>query len=136
MINDKFKAQYAQFDQDQEIFLVSLGERQATFIMTYDAIIKGLDMQLQYESKLKDKGQLFSFWDITDHRLIKEFNSSYEVLVNWKYGSITWEPVSVMRRDDPIYITKYAHDNELIEKPECKQLCHYVKNTKKTNRVL
>ena len=41
------------------MFLVSLGEGQATEIMNYDAITKGLDMQLQYEYEIKDKGKLF-----------------------------------------------------------------------------
>ena len=61
MICDQVKAGSAQFDQGQEMLLVSLGEGQATEIMTYDAITKGLDMQLQRESELKDKGKLFSF---------------------------------------------------------------------------
>ena len=41
-----------------------------------------------------------------------------------------------MRRGDPIYLAKYAHDNGLIEKPRWKQFRHYVKNTKKMNRLL
>ena len=36
----------SQFDQDQDIFLVSLDEVQATDIMAYDAITKGLYMQI------------------------------------------------------------------------------------------
>ena len=44
------KAWDSQFDQEQKIFLVSLSEVQATSIMTYDAITKSLDMQLQQES--------------------------------------------------------------------------------------
>ena len=70
--------------------IVSLGEGQYNNIMTYDAITKGLDMQLQHGYELEDKGQLFLFWYITYHRLIKGFNSSYEVLVIWEDGSVTW----------------------------------------------
>ena len=102
MIHDQVKAWAYQFDQEQEMFLVILGEGQATDIMTYDDITKGMDMQLQHESELKDKGQLLLFWDITDYRLIKGSNSNYQVLVNWEYGSVTWDPVSVMSRYDPI----------------------------------
>ena len=98
------------------MLLVSIGEGQATYIMTYDAITKGLDMQLQRESELIDKGQLFSFRDITYHRLIKGSKSIYEVLVNWEDGSITWETMSVMRRNDQIYLSKYVNDNELVNK--------------------
>ena len=130
------KAWASHFYQDQEMFLVILGEVQATDIMTYDAISKGLDMKLQHESEIKDKGQFLSFWDITDHRLIKGSNSSYEVLVNWEHGSVTWETMSLVRRHDPIYLSKYAHGNYLVDKPGWKQLRRYVKNTKKMNRLL
>ena len=130
------KAWASHFYQDQEMFLVILGEVQATDIMTYDAISKGLDMKLQHESEIKDKGQFLSFWDITDHRLIKGSNSSYEVLVNWEHGSVTWETMSLVRRHDPIYLSKYALDNDLIDKPGWNQLCRYVKNTTKMTRFL
>ena len=56
------------------MFLVSLGEGQATDIMTYEAITKGLDMHLQRESELNNIGQLLSFQDIIDNRLIKGYN--------------------------------------------------------------
>ena len=35
-----------------------------------------------------------------------------------------------------MYLDKYEHDNDLINKPGWKQLCRYVKNTKKMNRLL
>ena len=104
--------------------------------MPYDAITKGLYMQLQRESELEDKGQFFLFWDITYHLLIKGSKSSYEVLVNWEGGSVTWYPIWRMRRDDPIYLAKYTHDNDLIDKPRWKQLRRYLKNTKKINRII
>ena len=52
VIHDQVKARSSQFDQYHYMFLVSLGEGQATDIMTYDAITKGLDMHLQRESEL------------------------------------------------------------------------------------
>ena len=47
VIRDQFNAQDAHFDQEQEIFLVSLSEVRYSDIMTYDAINKVLYMQLQ-----------------------------------------------------------------------------------------
>ena len=44
--------------------------------------------------------------------------------------------MSLMRHDGPIYLSKYEHDNDLIYKPIWKQLCRYVKNTKKMNWLL
>ena len=41
-----------------------------------------------------------------------------------------------MRRNDPIYLAKYAHDNDLIDKPGWKQRRRYVKNTNTMNHLL
>ena len=57
VIRAQVKDRADQFDKEQEMFLVILGEVQATDIMNYDAITKGLDMQLQREYELEDKGQ-------------------------------------------------------------------------------
>ena len=54
-IRAQVKAWADQFDQDQEMFLVSLGDGQATDITTYDAITRVLDMQFQHKSELEDK---------------------------------------------------------------------------------
>ena len=99
VIRAQAKAQDAQFDQEQEMLLVSLIEVKATEIITYDYIIKGIDKKLQHDSELKDKGKLFSFQDITDHLTIKVSSSIYEVLINWEDGHATLEPVSVMIRN-------------------------------------
>ena len=76
VIRDQVKSRDAHLDQEKEIFLVSLGEGQDTDILIYGAITKGLDMQLQRESELEDKGKLFLFQEITDHCLIKGNNLS------------------------------------------------------------
>ena len=93
-------------------------------------------MQLQREYELEDKVQSFSFRDITYHRLINRSNSRYEVLINWEDGSITWDPMSVMRCNDPVYLVKYAHDNNLIYNHGWKQLSQYVNHTKKMNHII
>ena len=41
-----------------------------------------------------------------------------------------------MRRDDPIYLAKYARNNNPIYNPRWKHLRRYVKNTKKINLLL
>ena len=38
-----------------------------------------------------------------------------------------------MRRNDPIYLAKYAHDNDLIDNPVWEQLRRYVNNTNNMN---
>ena len=67
---------------------------------------------------------------------MKGSSSSDEIIVNRKDGHSTWDPVSVMRWDDPIYLSKYAIDNELLNKTGWKQLCCYVKKTNCMKRLL
>ena len=55
MIRAQVKAWSDQFDQNKEMFLVSLGEGKDTYIITFDASTKGLDIQFQRESELEDK---------------------------------------------------------------------------------
>ena len=115
------------------MFLVSLSEFQANEVMNYDAIIKVTDKKLQHDSELEDKGQLLSFQDIIDHWTTKGSSSSYEVIVNREDGHATWEPVSVMRHNYPIYLAKYTIDNAVLDHPGWKQLHRYVKNSNKVN---
>ena len=44
-----------QFDQEQEMLLVSIIEGRATYTMTYNYITKVMDMKFQRESELEDK---------------------------------------------------------------------------------
>ena len=41
-----------------------------------------------------------------------------------------------MRRDDPIYLSKYTCDNDRIYKPGWKQICRSAKDTNKMNCLL
>ena len=52
VIRAQLKALDELFDQDLEMFLVSLDNVQDNVIMAFNAIVKSLDMQLQRESKL------------------------------------------------------------------------------------
>ena len=53
-IHTQVKARAAHFDQEQAIFLVSLGEGRYTDIMLYSDIIKRLYTQLKSESEIED----------------------------------------------------------------------------------
>ena len=71
VIHAQVKARDAQFDPEKDMLLVSLVEGQDTDIMTYDAIIKRLDMKLQRDPELGDMRQLFLLRYIFDHQTIK-----------------------------------------------------------------
>ena len=62
--------------------------------------------------------------------------SSYELLVNWEDGYATWDPVSVMIRNYPIYLANYAKENELLNNTVWGKHRFYVKNTKNINLLI
>ena len=99
------------------MYLISLRKGQYTDVISYNAIIQILYTQLRRKFELKDKGQFFSFREVTDHDIIKGTNFIYEVLISWEDGYVTWSTLSMIQRDDPIYLTYYDCDHDLLDNP-------------------
>ena len=118
------------------MFQFSLGEGKANDITTYDAIIKSIDRQLQRDSELRDKRKFFLFRVITYHRTIQLSKYSYGLLFIWEDGNSTWEHVSVMRWDYPIYLAKYERENKILNNPGGNQLRLYVNNNSNMKLLL
>jgi len=58
------------------------------------------------------------------------------VLVNWENGTETWEPLSIVAKDDPVILAKYVGDHELLDTPGWKRFRHLAKNEKKINQMM
>lgn len=43
-----------------------------------------------------------------------------DVQIKWKNGEVTWEPVEIIKKDDPISLAEYAHDKELLHQSSWK----------------
>ena len=97
--------------------------------MNYNAIVNLMNKQIEVESE--DPDSAYTFKEISDHRYK---NSTYEVLVEWECGEKTWEPIALMRQDDPVTLAKYGMEHNLLEKPGWKRLRRYVKSTKRLDR--
>lgn len=52
---------------------------------------------------------------VLDHRT--DDNKKTEVKVLWHNGDKSWEPMDVVRKDDPIVLASYAKEKDLIYKP-------------------
>ena len=48
--------------------------------------------------------------------------SSYNVLMEWEDGSQTWEPLTLMMKDDIVTCANYAKEHNLLETPGWKRL--------------
>ena len=63
-------------------------------------------------------------------------DSSYNVKVLWEDNSETWEPLSVMKVDNPITCAEYADDKKLLGTHGWKSIRKHVKNKKKLDCLL
>ena len=64
----------------------------------------------KYNENIDAEDKLWAFEEIIDHRKKK---GKIEVLIEWTTGEETWEPLSMIKRTDPLTAAKYAHENEL-----------------------
>ena len=74
-----------------------------------------------------DTDQLYRFRRISAHQgplrsSDKDYKgSTYNVLVEWETGEVTYEPLDIIGKDDPITCTEYARRNGLLDKPGWKR---------------
>ena len=80
--------------------------------MSYNAIVGHLNKQNEKEEDDPDSD--FTFNSISSHRKVK---NQYEDLVEWETGEATWEPIALIRSDDPFTLAKYDMDNGLLNEP-------------------
>jgi hypothetical protein len=76
----------------------------------------------------------WTFKCVTDHQGLmtskhKDYKGpSFNVLVKWEDGSESYEPLDIIRKDDPITVAQYAEDYGLLDTPGWKKLKRFVKN--------
>jgi hypothetical protein len=80
----------------------------------------------------EDGHQLWTFSEILDHRRRKR-DGKYimEILVKWDTGEPTWEPLQVIKADDPITVASYVKEKNLQDQPQWRWANQYSKNPKK-----
>ena len=81
-------------------------------VLDYEEIIK----QLTHIDPEDDEGR-WEFEDVIGHRWNKKKPGRVEVLIKWKnLEDPSWEPLEVIKTDDPITLAKYAETNNLLDK--------------------
>ena len=106
-------------------FKLKIHKDQAEEIMSYnqlmDYIQKGTDAE-------EDPDSLFKFRDIVAHQGPLESTdpdhkgSRYNVMVEWESGEITYEPLALISKDDPITCAVYAKKHDLLDTTGWKHL--------------
>ena len=120
-------------------FKLKINKDQAEEIMSYnqlmDYIQKGTDAE-------EDPDPLFKFRDIVAHQGPLESTdpdhkgSKYNVMVEWESGDITYEPLTLISKDDPITCAVYAKIHDLLDTTGWRHLKRYAKTFKRLIRAV
>ena len=118
---------------------LKINKDQAEEIMSYnqlmDYIQKGTDAE-------EDPDSLFKLRDIVAHQGPLESTdpdhkgSKYNVMVEWESGEITYEPLALISKDDPITCAVYAKKHDLLDTTGWKHLKRYAKTSKRLIRAV
>ena len=120
-------------------FKLKINKDQAEEVMSYnqlmDYIQKGTDAE-------EDPDSLFKFRDIVAHQGPLESTdpnhkgSKYNVMVEWESGEVTYEPLTLISKDDPITCAVYAKKHDLLDTTGWKHLKRYAKTSKRLIRAV
>ena len=120
-------------------FKLKINKDQAEEIMSYnqlmDYIQKGTDAE-------EDPDSLFKFRDIVAHQGPLESTdpnhkgSKYNVMVEWESGEVTYEPLTLISKDDPVTCAVYAKKHDLLDTTGWKHLKRYAKTSKRLIRAV
>ena len=120
-------------------FKLKINKDQAEEIMSYnqlmDYIQKGTDAE-------EDPDSLFKFRDIVAHQGPLESTdpnhkgSKYNVMVEWESGEVTYEPLTLISKDDPTTCAVYAKKHDLLDTTGWKYLKRYAKTSKRLIRAV
>ena len=120
-------------------FKLKINKDQAEEIMSYnqlmDYIQKGTDAE-------EDPDSFFKFRDIVAHQGPLESTdpnhkgSKYNVMVEWESGEVTYEPLTLISKDDPITCAVYAKKHDLLDTTGWKHLKRYAKTSKRLIRAV
>jgi hypothetical protein len=87
----------------------------------------------------EDGEDRWTYDKIVDHKWSQETDrkEKIDVLVKWKgYKEPSWEPMEVIKNDDPFTLAKYAEDKGIHNQSRWKWTNKYLKNKKVFNRQL
>ena len=120
-------------------FLIEIGEGKFDEIITYNELN---DIVEQQSEEVLEEERSWATKSIKDHQgpLNSKHpdykGSAYNVLIEWEDGSLTYEPLDIIFKDDPVSLADYAITNDLLGLPGWKRLRNIAKNRKKLDRML
>ena len=121
-------------------FLITVGDDAYEEILAYNELSDIVEKQHQAEAS----GELdtWTFTDVVEHEgplsssHPKYKGSSYNVRVKWTDGALTWEPLALIAKDDPVTLAAYAKEHDLLETPGWKFLRRVARRAKMLQRMI
>ena len=101
-------------------FLVEVGDNMDELI-AYNELSDLIERQ--HEDEAQGKTNIWVLKEVIDHQgPLKKSDKNYKgskwnLLVRWEDNSETWEPLEMLRQDDPVTCARYGLDNNLLDKP-------------------
>jgi hypothetical protein len=126
-------------DPQHVTFLCEVNGDTADEIYTYNQVLDLIELDIIDMDS--DTEHLFRFRRINDRQGPLRTSdadykgSTYNVLVEWESGEITYEPLDMIGKFDPVTCTEYAHRMNLLSTPGWKRFRHSYKNPKKVESV-
>ena len=99
-------------------FKLKINKDQAEEIMSYNQLMDYIQRGTDAE---EDPDSLFKFRDIVAHQGPLESidpdqkGSKYNVMVEWESGEVTYEPLTLISKEDPINCAVYAKKHDLLD---------------------
>ena len=118
---------------------LKINKDQAEEIMSYNQLMDYIQKETDAE---EDPDSLFMFRDIVAHQGPLESTdpnhkgSKYNVMVEWESGEVTYEPLTLISKDDPITCAVYAKKHDLLDTTGWKHLKRYAKTSKRLIRAV
>ena len=120
-------------------FKLKINKDQAEEIMSCNQLMDYIQKGTGAE---EDPDSLFKFRDIVAHKGPLESTdpnhkgSKYNVMVEWESGEVTYEPLTLISKDDPITCAFYAKKHDLLDTTGWKHLKRYAKTSKRLIRAV
>ena len=121
-------------------FRCKVGDKVYEEIMTYNRMLDWVDRDVH-------RDDMHNFHGIRAHRvhpdpqgkkgmgLERASKGSYQLLVEWESGEVTWVDYKLIFRDDPITVALYAQRNGMLDVPGWRRCKHFIKNKKTLARM-
>ena len=126
--------------EDKLRFKVKVDGQQLDDLISYSQLMEYLEEN--FDTGQHEDG-LYKFKSIKDHRAPytstdpEYLGSSYNLLIEWDTGEMTWEPLSNIIADDPYSCAVYAKKFDLLNSQRWKQqLKRHARTAKRLTRTL